>query len=1156
MPYTPSQQQAIDTRDTSILLSAGAGSGKTKVLVERIIKMITEEKISVDELLVVTFTKAAASEMKNRISEALNAKIAAHPRDTYLLNQSLLLNNAAITTIHSFCLDLVRENYYLLGLDANCKVADETESHLLKESALDKYLEFKYQENDPLFRQLLLRYGGRKDEKIRQIILLLYEQAISLPNYENWLKNLGQSLLEPDFWLTETRHKAQKSLEHIISLLNEALKYCQEDEKCSQKYLSGLVSERALLETAALKLNTNLDDFLEYIERVDLFAVSMRANQKEGEYYNLSVDYYKKAKLAFSELQDSLANAHSNQVVADLADIYPFVNYLGRMTLGFNEYYLQEKCLRHLLDFDDMGHLALELLYEADDSPSRLSLELKSRYQAVLIDEYQDTNDLQEKIMLAISRDNNYFMVGDVKQSIYSFRMANPALFQHKYESFPPSQIIDMNKNFRSRENIVNAINDLFTILMPGNDENPDYQATAQMEFGAAYYAKNLPEPAIQVWRLKKADKDAIATSDNDDTDEKNISSADKKGITREAELIAQEILRLIAIKQQVFDKNINDYRPLTFRDIVIIMRAPSNGGSEIFEVLSKFGIPCYLERQNGYFSAWEVQITLDILRTLDNPQQDIPLCAVLRAPFIGFTAYSDAQLLSIRQIAEKKTMYECLELIAEQNTSLGQKATQTLYILQKLRRFATQCPISELILLIYKEFNLLEYVDMLPQGATRRNNLEALYDKAIQYEQASFHGLFMFLSFLEQMQQKNQSIEPAPLIGENVDVVRIMSIHQSKGLEFPIVFLPKIGKKFYTKDYAAEILLDKALGLILPNVDLNERIIYPTICHEVLKERKKNAMLAEEKRILYVAMTRAREHLYFVGQESTAKDGEEKSYLDWLDLLRANLSSCSGIWEFRDFETTDLLTHQPDETNNADVLNPTSNTTIDEALYQSLSWRYPHQAQCYIPTKTSVTAINEQKKLDIHFIQPTVFNRPKFLQNSEHFSATEKGTIMHTIMSQIDLKAQIDLNYLTQLAAKLEYQNILPPNSATAVNLRSIEKFFQTPLGKRLKCAEIVYRERPFTLPIKINDRDNNPCTVLVQGIIDCMWQEGGEWVLLDYKSNYILPADEPQFITNYQAQIDLYANAINEIWHEPLKAAYLYLFYTSRSIELNVRI
>lgn len=1155
MQYTPSQNKAINARGESILLSAGAGSGKTKVLVERIIKMITEEHISVEQLLVVTFTKAAAGEMKNRIFEALNQKLLQNPHDTYLQNQSLLLNNAAITTIHSFCLDLIRENYYLLDLDANCRVADETESYLLKEEALDEYLEYKYQQNDPLFRELLLRYGGREDEKIRQIIFMLYEQAISLPDYEKWLADLGEALKDTDFWLDQARQKAEKTLKNIDELLKKAIISCTEDEKCQKSYLAKLLQEQAQLDTAHYKISQSLDSFLEYLDKSEIFATALRDNKKASDSYRAAVAYYKQAKAAFSELADKLANAHSSQAEADLAEIYPFVNYFGKLTLGFAEYYNIAKCKRHLLDFDDMGHLALELLYQRDGSPSTISLELKERYQAVLIDEYQDTNDLQEKIMLAISREDNYFMVGDVKQSIYSFRMANPSLFQHKYESFAASQIIDMNKNFRSRRNIVTAVNDLFNILMPGGDENPDYQASAQMEFGAEYYEKeNVPDKAVKVWRLQKPEKSSAAGNENtENTAEDKEAKDEKKEITREAELIAREIKKLRQSSQLIYDKNTGSYRQIEFRDIVIIMRAPSNGGGEIYEVLNNADIPCYLEKKSGYFASWEVQITLDILRVLDNPQQDLPLTAVLKAPFVGFTDYSDNELLMIRRLDEKKNMYECLEEAALAADELGDKARQTLSVLTKLRRLAIQCPSSELLLRVYQECHLPDYAAVLPQGAERRNNLEALYDKAVQYEQASFHGLFMFLTFLEQMQKKNQSIEPAPLLGENVDVVRIMSIHQSKGLEFPVVFIPKSGKHFHSKDYTSEILLDKNLGLILPNVDLKERVIYPTVCTEVLKERKKTALIAEEKRILYVAMTRAREHLYFIGLDNPSEDEDGCSYLDWLNLLPD--TKLNADWEFRDLQGQEAeLSDEKETEEEAEESDAFDTVSIDHELYQALSWQYPFQKQCYIPAKTSVTALNEKNKLDIHAHLSQEFKLPDFIKSDNKLSAAQKGTVMHTIMSQIDLKKNIDQAYLRELVAQLEYNNILPAESTAQIDLGKIESFFHTDLGQRLLKTENIYREQPFTLPVKVKAADDQECTVLVQGIIDCMWQEEGGWVLLDYKSNHINRQNTSKFIQNYQAQIELYAQAIREIWQEPLKAAYLYLFHTERAIEMKI--
>ena len=1145
MNYTPAQEQAINKRGDSILLSAGAGSGKTRVLVERIIKMIAEEKVSADKLLVVTFTKAAAGEMKNRIAEALYQKLAENPHSAYLNEQCLLLNNAAITTIHSFCLDLVREYYYLLDIDANMKVANEVECQLLKEQALDDYLEFKYQQNDNVFRELLERYGGSEDENIRQIIFSLYEQAIAMPDYESWLKNLGKSLADTEIWLGYMQNEATVKMAQIIQLLQKAVEYCQMDDKSKEKYLPGFISDLTLAEKGADQLQNSLDAFIEFTDRQEMFNLTVRKNQKAGEYYNQAVSIYREAKNIFADLQASLANAHSSQAKADLAEIYPFVRELGLMTYGFGEYYEFAKCQKNILDFDDMGHLALELLYDKKGELTLLAKELKERYEAVLIDEYQDTNDLQEKVMLAVSREDNYFMVGDIKQSIYSFRMANPSLFKGKYDSFKAENKIDMNKNFRSRANIVTGTNDLFTILMPGGDENPAYKATAMMEFGAEYYqSQEVEDQPLKVWSIAKNADDKPTEDDEEEEKKQEI-----KEVTKEAQVIAQEIKRLIRDKQPIYDKQIDGYRPICYKDMVIIMRAPTNGAGEIYDYLTGQEIPCYLEKKSGYFSSWEVQITLDLLKILDNPQQDLPLAAVLRAPFIGFTNYSDEELLTIRQLSEQGNLYDCLEKAAEdEECGLKEKAKTTLQMLAQFRTWAVQCSLSELLNRLFLQCHLLEYAAILPNGLERRNNLEALYDKALQYEQTNFHGLFMFLDFIEQMQKKNQNIEPAPLIGENVDVVRIMSIHQSKGLEFPVVFLPLMSKKFFAKDYTAEVLLDKNLGLILPNVDLKERVKYPTVCTEVLKNKKKEALLAEEKRILYVAMTRAREILYFIGQEINPEEDKEQSYMDWLNILKAKQGDLKAQWEFKslDVSSEEEATEEKNETEK-------DNPPEDEALKEALSWLYPYQGQVFIPTKTSVSAVNNKKMLHTHFVSKSDFSSEQFWQNKSTLSAAEKGTIMHRIISEVDLKKEIDLEYLKKVAEDLISRNIIPANSLDEIDLKAIDSFFQSPLGERMRKNKLVYREKAFTLPLKIADETEKPCTILIQGIIDCMWLEEDGWVLVDYKSNHVPPAKEEEFVQSYYSQLKLYAQAIEQIWQEPLKETYLYLLNSKRAIEVK---
>lgn len=1181
MSWTNEQQLAIDERGKSLLVSAAAGSGKTAVLVERIIKKITDSAnpVAIDELLVVTFTNAAANEMKGRIGAALNEALKQAPDSKYLYEQSLLLNKAQITTLHSFCLELVRSHFYRLDIAPNMKIANEIESALLKQEALETIMEDYYTDENksPKLIALADRWGGKEDEGIAALILRLYEQSMSMPQPKAWLQDLSKKLVSTP-WITLFMPIIQNDLGECANYLHKAAELCQ-DEEGLQGYYERFYHEEQIFQRLLMEAAKGWDNLVLVIKEAGSIFERLPAVKKDSCDETIKEQgtiWRNKAKEQYKKLVSFIGERTEAEIIAEILEQEKYVNDLVEMTLAFSELYQQKKQAKDLMDFDDMEHYALKLLYDEREGElnfSALSLELKEQYHEVLVDEYQDINDLQEFILQAVSRENNLFMVGDIKQSIYGFRMANPQLFLKKYQQYPvddnasSQKRIDLNCNFRCRENIIKAVNDLFGVLMIGQKGDLIYDDKAALVFGANYPSNErcFSDEAAQLILIEKQQED----------DEQDLASA-----ALEVKVAAETINRMLAETTQIFDKQLNRYRDITYRDIVILLRSPKSVGEELIEQLELEGIPSYIDSGDGYFAAWEIQIVLALLNIIDNPLQDIPLAAVLRAPFFAFT---EEELAQIRLINRTCPLYQCLELVVqESDNALSAKTADFLERLTWWRTLARRTDISTLIWQLYKETGFYDYVGALNHGVQRQANLRAIHEKSRQFEETSYSGLFMFLRFIQKMQDNNQDMEPAKVLGENENVVRIMSIHKSKGLEFPVVILMGVAKRFNQQDIHQDIVLDKDLGLGLSMVkpEMNQK--YPTICQHLIKNRLYDAMLTEEKRVLYVAFTRAREQLVVIGAVNNAAQKVEncalkpaqnaQCYLDWILPVvkkQAMRQSDGSNWRLNivdnvvakeadsDFEAAfDLECIKEGRPLECDG-------TYDEIIAEQLSWQYPDWLKTTIVSKVAVTEIIQQlkgqtvEKKENEALKVYGFTkRPQTMQVKKGLTAAEKGSLIHLFMRHVSLERKIDLDYLETLAAHLEAEQFILSGAADEIDLTVIEKFFQTPLGERMQKAKRIYRELPFAIGIdsRILDgrlpEDTKP--VLLQGIIDCVWEEDDGFVLIDYKSDYIGEKNEMHFVQKYGEQVKLYAQAIEKIWKKPVKEKYIFLFSENRCIAL----
>ncbi len=1060
--WTAEQEAAIKTRGGNLLVSAAAGAGKTAVLVERIVSRIVDEQnpVDVDRLLVVTFTNAAAREMKERIGQALTERLQEKPQDRRLQRQSLLLGKASISTLHSFCLDLVRQNYYRLelpegvALDPRFRIADDVEGILLKAEVLEEYFEEKYEVGDSVFLALVEALGGEKDDQaLQDLVLKLYEFSRSQADPEDWLKATAEQFRAEltdermQFLFVRLGKMMALSLQEAVELLQRAQRLAAQPGGPAV-YLPNLVQEgEALAELQLLCARNWQGAFTGLAEFRFASLKACRAEVDEGLKEEVQA-LRKQAKELIRTLQQDYLSRSPAELVQDMQEMAPLIECLCGMVQDFSLGYLREKLARNLLDFDDLEHFALQLLRKEE-----LSFRLREKYVEVLVDEYQDINAVQEAVLTMVSREGtehpNLFMVGDVKQSIYGFRLAEPGLFLRKYQTYKTEEgtkerKIMLAKNFRSQENVLAGVNFLFRQIMGTGLGEISYDRDNELVYGAGFpetepddlgekTGQGQSEPVSRTLEVHLIERNpenetALTSEAAENTTAKKqgvagegmLTSADEQeedpdSWQVEARLIGRRILAFRR-EQQIWDREKKTYRAPEFRDMVILLRSIKGTAPVFLEEFRKMGIPAYAETGSGYFAAQEVQVMLSLLRVLDNPCQDIPLTAVLLSPVVNLTAEELARI----RLCCPGDYYHALRLAARvEEGSFKEKLGLFLKKLRSWRTFARRNSLVELIWLLYRETGYYDYAGAMPEGKQRQANLRALLDRAKQFEDTTMKGLFKFLRFLARLEKSNNDLGTARALGENENVVRIMSIHKSKGLEFPVVFLGGLGKMFNLQELRGDVLLDKDLGIGPVWVDPELRLKYPTLAKLVVRDKLKEEMLAEEVRILYVAMTRARDTLIMVGSvrdvdqhvkkwsQVVACQGWElpvtvlhqaRCPWDWLGpcLLRhragQELREAAGCWEeswevtendpapWRIFRETARQLPAAEDSEKLDyqrqlayvrALLPIENANEkqddrgaeqrQQLIDSRLSWEYPYRLLADIPAKLSVTEIKNR---------------------------------------------------------------------------------------------------------------------------------------------------------------------------------------------------
>ena len=1221
--FTPEQQQVIELHNRNILVSAAAGSGKTAVLVERIIRMICDEEhpVDIDRLLVVTFTNAAAAEMRERIAAGIAGRLLENPTSEHIQRQSALLHNALITTIDSFSLFLIRNHFNEIGLDPAFRVADEGEIKLLREEVLQEILEEAYAAKEEPFLQCVEYFcpGGR-ESVLEKYILNLSSYAASFPWPEEWLLarkqdynvESAEELLDTQ-WGQYLKRYVDAMIVGCAEKLKEARDICETPDG---PYMYGelLDSEIEMVEKLA-----GCKELEEYAVKIGGVSFGRLPTKKDGSVSSMKRELAKalrnEVKELLKKLEEQFFATPMELVLRQGRACMEPVGVLIDLVLAFDKRMREKKQERKLIDFSDMEHYALDILLNRENGeikPSAVALEYRQHFHEILTDEYQDSNLVQEYLLKAVSgeEDGNYnrFMVGDVKQSIYKFRLARPELFLEKYDTYEEEgvcQRIDLSKNFRSRTQVVDSVNDIFSRIMRKEIGGISYDERAALYAGASYPENSGCESElILIEKPKKGEE---------------LSAKQAEGYA-----IAGRIKRLLR-EYQVTDKQTGKLRSVHFRDMVILLRTNSGWDQEFKEILEREGIPVYITSKTGYFAATEVQQLLQFLQVLDNPRQDLALYGVMKSIFGGF---SEEEIALIRAKDKEVSLYEAVcawavsgsdgvqstefaagaQGIAEARATetvepAGQEALQRksktfLEMINEYREYTSYMPIRDLLQRILDDFKYLHYVTALPAGSKRKSNVEMLLTKASDFERTSYFGLFHFIRYMEQLEKYEVDYGEADTLDENADVVRIMSIHKSKGLEFPVTFVAGLSKRFNMQDVNQALILDMDLGLATDFVDVERRIRNKTLRRTVLSRKMREDSLAEELRVLYVALTRAREKLIMTATLENAaekwelykeKKADKLSYIDfmqasgYMDFLLPIMAGTSVEVTVQDMSEcmSEELSEQVDLQVKKLALENAYDYADEEALRslkERFSYRYGFANLEGLYTKTTVSELKiavmsgaDEEAYHAFEEKEVVPYIPAFKRGEEAVSGTVRGNAFHRVMELLDLEALVGCAFEKLPDSYEEYQKGLDETALQkrlqeyllalvgdlrlteayykALNSKKLVHFLQSKLAYRMWKADragALYREQPFVFGIAANrlkEEFPEQEKVLIQGIIDAFFVEDGQIVVLDYKTDVI---DSMKALWNrYAVQLDYYGEALEKLMNLPVKEKYLYSFY-----------
>lgn len=1189
--WTSEQKKVIDLRDRDILVSAAAGSGKTAVLVERIVNRICVDNppVDIDRMLVVTFTKAAAAEMRERVSRAIDSLKELKPDDENLQRQSTLVHNALITTIDSFCLFVVQNNFAQLNLDPDFRIGDQAELKLMLKDALTQVFEDNYaREDNEAFINLIDTYSkGRNDSAVRQMVEDIYYKAGSSSWPRKWMNSLlrlydikSAKQLEDSEIIKEIVDYSRVLLEEAVQELTMA-KDLASATPGLEKYALTLSEDIALFDGMADGMAdvTGYVGMQEFLNKISFGRIAVirkfDGDEKKKERVKSMRDATKKK---VDGIKQKYFGMSIELMYEQLERQRPFVKELVRLSLEFYDAMEAVKTRKRVFDFSDIEHFALRILVDEQTlEPTETAREFSKHFEEIMIDEYQDSNQVQEDILTAISREHqgvgNMFMVGDVKQSIYRFRMARPELFMEKYNTYTSDdsahQRIDLHKNFRSRNEVLDFTNDIFYKIMAADLGNVQYDDDAALYPGASY-----PEETMRTELLLVDYKDEDLSEIIEDED------GDKVQI--EALLIANRIRSLME-NGMVTDKKTGQLRAVQYRDIVILSRSVATWGNTVAAVLKDCDIPAHVESNTGYFSSYEIQVILSMLRILDNPLQDIPMAAVLASPIVGM---DDEELAQIRSAFKGVSFAQAaLSAMAGEDGYEDEKLKAFALVFERLRGAVADTPIHELLYMMLDETGFYRYASAMPAGKRRRQNIDMLIEMAAAYEKTSYKGLFHFVRYIDIQQKYEIDYGEADTAGENDDVVRIMTIHKSKGLEFPVVFVSGLGKGFNTQDTKSDLVIHEKLGLGLVEKTKSPRTKRPSLIRNEIVSRIKRENLGEELRVLYVALTRAKEKIILTGGLSNAQKSFEKyrgnvnanqpisfgqregagCYLDWI--IPAMLSypdkytvSTVDATEFAARTAMDMAANDISKAQLIGHISAADETKAKE-LAEEFDFEYAYASDITKKSKYSVSELKHDSMVEKYDSTEREAERPKFLleeketyvpdfaRDDEAGGASNeskepknaagvnqgalRGTAVHRVMECLDFKSLCDIDTKDHVAVsafvkksmdEMLKKGLITDDMYRLTRPKLIEQFISSDVAARMAQADKrgdLYKEKPFVMDYE---------GVLVQGIIDVFWLENDKIVLLDYKTDRVNAAKE--LIDRYSTQLKLYADALGRIF------------------------
>jgi len=1188
--WTKEQLEVIYERDKNILVSAAAGSGKTAVLVERIIQRITavNDPVGVDEIVVVTFTEAAAGEMKERIRLAIESRLKEEPDNFHLQEQAVLVMSAQISTIHGFCLRIIRDNFHEIDIDPSFRVAEEGELVLIRQDILDAILEKRYEEGETRFLQFIDAYGNKRgDDNVKAMIYSLYNYARSYPDMEGYLL-LCEEMYQIKNGEEFNHSKVAKTilgdvkggLKSVLAMLQQAVFISRLEE--------GPLPYEAFIEQEIEELSKILasESYKEIYEALKSYVPGRipTVRNSKGKTYDMELkDAAKKlrddAKDFIKELRETYFFQEPSEMVADIQVCNRHIQMILSIVREFDMQFAAYKKYNNIIDFSDMEHYALAILTRREGEeflPSLVAKEYQKQYREIMIDEYQDSNLLQEVIFKSISRveegEYNLFMVGDIKQSIYRFRLARPDLFLKKYNRYAGNgekeRRIDLHKNFRSRDEVLSATNFIFERIMTPEIGGICYDTEAALKAGASYPKKEGMEVETCVLNVDK-------------------SSKKQEQIQLELRFIAARIKNLVTT-ETIYNSKDGTKRPVRYGDIVILLRNIKGIGEEMKRLLSDYGIPAYIASKVGYFSTREVSVLLDYLQVIDNGRQDIPLAAVLTSDFVGL---SEEELATIKIYGNGIRFCDCVFAYAKggENQVLKKKLVKLLKSLERYREKARYQPIHQLLYDLIHETGYLFYVSSSKGGEQKRANVLMLIEKAKTFDSTSFKGVFHFIQYINQMKKYQVEFGEASIDNEESNTVRIMSIHKSKGLEFPIVFLAGTGSSAGMKKMTKTLVTGSNLGVGIDMVDSEQRMKGKGLIKNTIEREESLEGLGEELRILYVAMTRAKEKLIITGILKEADTAliamkylpvwqylynKPASYLEILLPVILSQKECPillSVIAQEEIEALEITANKKQQIRKEDIIRIGKGEHYDEnmkkSLEQQIDYQIPGSREIGRKTKISVSELKklafekeiyEEKRPFVKEEHPTV---PNFMNEATALKGAKRGTAYHRIMELLDFTMDYkSVGEIKEAISCMKSQEKIDKQTMEAIKAEDIYRFLESPVGRKMREAAkkgSLYRERPFVLglprkEVYKEDREDSKELVMIQGIIDVYFELPDKtWAILDYKTDYVSTLSELE--ERYKTQLDYYGTALQQIMEFTVSKKIIYSFTLGEELSMD---